>query len=126
MRASGKQTGRQASADKRAEERQGAGESVAGREHRLILFAVDSAPLATAHGGRVSTRAATYSWNRHNRPTSFNRFGQEICAAACVEVGFQWGLRFLSLMKLTLGLVVALLLWRSAWGLRAPPGAGYA
>jgi hypothetical protein len=41
-------------------------------------------------------------------------------------VGFQWGLRFLSLMMLTLGLVVALLLWRSARGLRAPPGAGYA
>ena len=42
-----------------------------------------------------------------------------------VAVGFQWGLRFLSLMMLTLGLVVALLLWRSARGLRAPPGAGY-
>jgi MFS family permease len=40
-------------------------------------------------------------------------------------VGFQWGLRFLSLMMLTLGLVVAMLLWRSARGLRAPPGAGY-
>jgi hypothetical protein len=55
----------------------------------------------------------------------FNRFGQEICAAACVAGGFQWGLSFLSLMMLTLGLVVALLLWRSAWGLRAPPGDGY-
>ncbi|MBV8347883.1 MAG: MFS transporter [Mycolicibacterium sp.] len=43
-----------------------------------------------------------------------------------VAAGFQWGLRFLSLMMLTLGLVVALLLWRSARGLRAPPGAGYA
>ena len=42
-----------------------------------------------------------------------------------VAAGFQWGLRFLSLMMLTLGLVVALLLWRSARGLRAPPGAGY-
>jgi MFS family permease len=42
-----------------------------------------------------------------------------------VAVGFQWGLRFLSLMMLTLGLVVALLLWRSARGLRAPPGSGY-
>ena len=40
-------------------------------------------------------------------------------------VGFQWGLRFLSLMMLTLGVPVALLLWRSARGLRAPPGAGY-
>jgi MFS family permease len=42
-----------------------------------------------------------------------------------VAVGFQWGLRFFSLMMLTLGLVVALLLWRSARGLHAPPGAGY-
>jgi MFS family permease len=42
-----------------------------------------------------------------------------------VAVGFQWGLRFLSLMMLTLGLTVALLLWRAARGLHAPPGAGY-
>jgi len=40
-------------------------------------------------------------------------------------VGFQWGLRFLSLMMLTLGLTIALLLWQAARGLRAPPGAGY-
>jgi MFS family permease len=40
-------------------------------------------------------------------------------------VGLQWGLRFLSLMMLTLGLVTALLLWQAARGLRAPPGAGY-
>ena len=43
-----------------------------------------------------------------------------------VAVGFQWGLRFLSLMMLTLGLTFALLLWRAARGLQAPPGAGYA
>jgi hypothetical protein len=42
-----------------------------------------------------------------------------------VAAGFRHGLRFLSLMMLTLGLTVALLLWRSARGLRAPPGAGY-
>jgi MFS family permease len=43
-----------------------------------------------------------------------------------VAYGFRHGLRWLSLMMLTLGLPVALLLWRSARGLRAPPGAGYA
>jgi MFS family permease len=43
-----------------------------------------------------------------------------------VAAGFQWGLRFLSLMMLTLGLAVALLLWQAAKALRAPPGAGYA
>ena len=31
----------------------------------------------------------------------------------------------MSLMMLTLGLAVALLLWHAAKGLRAPPGAGY-
>ena len=41
------------------------------------------------------------------------------------RVWFQWGLRFLSLMMLTLGLAVALLLWHAARALRAPPGAGY-
>jgi len=39
--------------------------------------------------------------------------------------GFRWGLRWLSLMMLSLGLPVALLLWQAARGLRAPPGAGY-
>lgn len=39
--------------------------------------------------------------------------------------GFRHGLRFLSLMMLTLGLTVAWLLWRAAKGLHAPPGAGY-
>jgi len=42
-----------------------------------------------------------------------------------VAAGFKGGLRFLSLMMLTLGLAVALLLWRASKGLRAPPGAGY-
>jgi hypothetical protein len=45
--------------------------------------------------------------------------------AESVAAGFQWGLRWLSLMMLTLGLPVAVLLWQSARGLRAPPGAGY-
>ena len=42
-----------------------------------------------------------------------------------VAVGLRGGLRFLSLVMLLLGLTVALLLWWSARGLRAPPGAGY-
>jgi hypothetical protein len=42
-----------------------------------------------------------------------------------VAYGFRQGLRFLSLMMLALGLIVALLLWRAARGLQAPPGAGY-
>jgi hypothetical protein len=47
-------------------------------------------------------------------------------ATESIAHGFREGLRFLSLMTLALGLVVALLLWRAARGLRAPPGAGYA
>jgi hypothetical protein len=42
-----------------------------------------------------------------------------------VACGFRQGLRFFSLMMLGLGLPVALLLWRAARGLHAPPGAGY-
>ncbi len=42
-----------------------------------------------------------------------------------VAVGYQWGLRFLSLMMVMLGLTVALLLWRAARNLRATHGAGY-
>ena len=45
--------------------------------------------------------------------------------AESVAYGFRQGLRFLSVMMLTLGLTVALLLWRAARGLHAPPGAGY-
>ena len=39
--------------------------------------------------------------------------------------GFRHGLRFFSLMMLGLGLSIALLLWRAARSLQAPPGAGY-
>jgi MFS family permease len=42
-----------------------------------------------------------------------------------VAFGIRQGLRFLSLMILTLGLPVALLLWQASKGLHAPPGAGY-
>jgi MFS family permease len=42
-----------------------------------------------------------------------------------IAYGFRHGLRFLSLMMLTLGLIVAALMWRAARGLHAPPGAGY-
>jgi MFS family permease len=42
-----------------------------------------------------------------------------------VAYGFRHGLRFLSLMTLTLGLPVTFLLWWSARKLQAPPGAGY-
>ena len=42
-----------------------------------------------------------------------------------VAYGFRVGLRFLSLMMLTIGVVVALMLWHAARGLHAPPGAGY-
>jgi hypothetical protein len=39
--------------------------------------------------------------------------------------GFRSGLRFLSLMMLIIGLVVAILLAQAARGLRSPPGSGY-
>ena len=46
-------------------------------------------------------------------------------APAAGAAGLQWGLHSMSLMMLTLGLPVALLLWHTARALRAPPGAGY-
>ena len=46
-------------------------------------------------------------------------------ASESIAFGFRQGLRFLSLMTLTLGLLVASLLWQAARGLHAPPGAGY-
>jgi MFS family permease len=42
-----------------------------------------------------------------------------------VAHGFRSGLRFLSLMMLTIGMVVAVSLAHAARGLRAPPGSGY-
>jgi MFS family permease len=42
-----------------------------------------------------------------------------------IAYGFRVGLRFFSLMMLTIGLALALLLWQAARGLHAPPGAGY-
>ena len=42
-----------------------------------------------------------------------------------VAHGFRSGLRFLSLMMLAIGLVVAVSLALAARGLRAPPGSGY-
>jgi hypothetical protein len=42
-----------------------------------------------------------------------------------VAHGFRSGLRFLSLMMLIIGLMVAILLAQAARGLRAPPGSGY-
>jgi MFS family permease len=42
-----------------------------------------------------------------------------------IAFGFRFGLRFLSLTMLALGLVIATLLWQAARRLRAPPGSGY-
>ena len=42
-----------------------------------------------------------------------------------IAVGFRMGLRFFSLIMLALGLPVSAILWQSAKGFRAPPGAGY-
>src|SRR5262245_59855371 len=46
-------------------------------------------------------------------------------AAESIAFGFRQGLRFLSMMTLTLGLLTALLLWQASRDLRAPPRAGY-
>jgi MFS family permease len=78
---------------------------------------------------KAADRVGEYYRQRGLRgPAGQQEAGTVLGTFATVEsdaVGFQWGLRFLSLMMLTLGLPVALLLWRAARDLQAPPGAGY-
>jgi MFS family permease len=82
-------------------------------------------PAVSEAGARV---ADYYQQRGLSGPALEQETGTVLGTFATVEsvaVGFQWGLRFFSLMMLTLGLAVALLLWQAARGLRAPPGAGY-
>ena len=82
-------------------------------------------PAVSEAGDRV---ADYYRQHGLSGPDLEHETGTVLGGFATVESdawGFRWGLRFLSLMMLALGLPVALLLWRSARGLRAPPGAGY-
>jgi hypothetical protein len=77
----------------------------------------------------AGTRVADYYQQRGlSGPGLEQETGTVLGTFATVEsvaAGFQWGLRFFSLMILGLGVPVALLLWHAGRGLRAPPGAGY-
>jgi hypothetical protein len=91
--------------------------------YRLNL-ATNRPPVSEA-GSRV---ADYYQQRGLSGPALQQETGTVLGGFAKVEsiaVGFRWGLRFLSLMMLTLGLIVTPLLWRAARGLHAPPGAGY-
>jgi MFS family permease len=82
-------------------------------------------PAVSEAGARV---ADYYQQRGQSGPSLQQETGTVLGGFAKLEsvaAGFQWGLRFLSLMMLALGLPVALLLWQAARGLRAPPGAGY-
>jgi MFS family permease len=82
-------------------------------------------PVVSEAAGRV---ADYYQQRGLSGPELQQETGTVLGGFAKVEsiaVGFQWGLRFLSLMMLALGLIVALVLWQAAKGLHAPPGAGY-
>jgi hypothetical protein len=82
-------------------------------------------PAVSEAGGRV---ADYYQQRGMSGPELKQETGRVLGGFATVEsiaVGFRWGLRFLSLMTLAVGLVVAVLLWQAANGLRAPPGSGY-
>jgi hypothetical protein len=82
-------------------------------------------PAVSEAGARV---ADYYQQRGLSGPSLQQETGRILGGFAAVEsvaYGFRQGLRFLSLMTLTLGLIVACLLWQSARGLRAPPGAGY-
>jgi MFS family permease len=83
-------------------------------------------PAVSEAGARV---ADYYQQRGLSGPSLQQETGRVLGTFAATESvahGFRQGLRFLSLMTLTLGLIVAGLLWRAARGLRAPPGAGYA
>jgi hypothetical protein len=78
---------------------------------------------------QASTRVADYF---HQRGLSGAGLQQEtgrvlgsFATLEGVAHGFRSGLRFLSLMMLAIGLVVAVSLAHAARGLRAPPGSGY-
>src|SRR5262249_30380611 len=82
-------------------------------------------PVVSEAGGRV---ADYYQQRGLSGPDLKQETGRVLGGFATVEsiaVGFRWGLGFLSLRTLAVGLVVALLLWQAANGLRAPPGSGY-
>jgi MFS family permease len=92
--------------------------------YRLNLSA--NRPAVSEAGARV---ADYYQQRGLSGPPLQQETGRILGGFATVEsvaYGFRHGLRFLSLMTLTLGVPVAVLLWQSARGLRAPPGAGYA
>jgi hypothetical protein len=83
-------------------------------------------PAVSEAGARV---ADYYEQRGLSGPPLQQETGTVLGTFATVEsiaFGFRLGLRVLSLTMLGLGMVVALLLWQSARGLRAPPGAGYA
>jgi hypothetical protein len=78
---------------------------------------------------QASARVADYF---HQRGLSGSGLQQEtsrvlgtFVTLESIAHGFRSGLRFLSLMMLTLGLAVAFSLAHAARGLRAPPGSGY-
>jgi hypothetical protein len=77
----------------------------------------------------AADRVADYYQQRGlSGPALQREIGTVLGGFAKVEsaaAGFRWGLRWLSLMMLTIGLPVALLFWQAGRGLRAPPGAGY-
>jgi MFS transporter, DHA2 family, multidrug resistance protein len=77
----------------------------------------------------AAARVADYYQQRGlSGPALQQETGTVLGTFAMVEsaaFGFRQGLRFLSLMLLVLGLMVAIRLWWTARGLHAPPGAGY-
>jgi hypothetical protein len=82
-------------------------------------------PAVSEAGARV---ADYYQQRGLSGPPLQQETGTVLGAFAKVEsvaFGFRLGLRVLSLAMLALGMVVGLLLWQAAKGLRAPPGAGY-
>ena len=82
-------------------------------------------PAVDEAAARVSDYYEQHGLSGEPLEVETGRIVGEFAVLESIAAGFRFGLRFLSLAMLAIGLPVALLLWHSAKGLRAPPGAGY-
>jgi MFS family permease len=94
----------------------------------LDTYRLNLSPNRTAVSEAGARVAEYYQQRGQSVPSQQQETATVLGGFATVEsvaYGFQYGLRFLSLAMLTLGLIVASLLWWAARHLHAPPGADY-
>ncbi|MBV8431126.1 MAG: hypothetical protein JO244_08195 [Solirubrobacterales bacterium] len=85
----------------------------------------ENRPPVEAAAARISDHYRRQGLSSSEVSSATSRMLGEFATRESVALGYRWGFRFLSLVMLVLGLVIAVPLARAAQGLRAPPGAGY-